>query len=416
MACAFLAHLFQGLLAYKAARFLLASLHVDSLLDKRTKAKVISALNTLSAGSGALNDAYSKVITRIDGQLHEDSALAKTVLSWISYAQRPLTTGELCHALAVKLDDEELDDDNIPDVEDIVSVCADLVTVDEESNVIRLVHYTTQDYLKGIREMWNPSAQYDIASTCLAYLCFKTFRSGSCASDGEFESRLEQNTFLDYSARYWEKHAATVQEKVSGLAMCLLQDDHLVDCVFQTRTMHGYTYGEYSQDFPKWATGLHLAALSGLVHLCEGLLSRTVREKVTPVNSKDSNGRTPLSLAAAEGHETVVKVLVERDDGDVDADLKDDYGRTPLSWAAGRGHEAVVKMLVERDDVEADSIDISDRTPLLWAAMRGHEAVAKMLVKRDDVNADLKDNRGWTPLLYAAERGHEAVVKMLESQ
>jgi hypothetical protein len=144
MACAFLAHLFQELLTYKAARFLLAGLHVDSLLDKRTKAKVISALNTLSAGSGALNDAYSKAITRIDGQLYEDSALAKTVLSWISYAQRPLTTGELCHALAVKLDDEELDDNNIPDVGDIVSVCAGLVTADEESNVIRLVQYTTQ--------------------------------------------------------------------------------------------------------------------------------------------------------------------------------------------------------------------------------------------------------------------------------
>jgi hypothetical protein len=144
MACAFLAHLFQELSTYKAARFLLAGLHVDSLLDKRTKAKVISALNTLSAGSGALKDAYSKAITRIDGQLHEDSALAKTVLSWISYAQRPLTTGELCHALAVKLDDEELDDNNIPDVGDIVSVCAGLVTADEESNVIRLVHHTTQ--------------------------------------------------------------------------------------------------------------------------------------------------------------------------------------------------------------------------------------------------------------------------------
>jgi hypothetical protein len=163
--------------------------------------------------------------------------------------------------------------------------------------------------LKGTRETWNPSAQYDIASTCLAYLCFKIFRSGSCASDGEFESRLEQNTFLEYSARYWGEHAATVQEKISGLAMCLLQDNHLVDCVFQTRTVHGCAYGGYSQTFPRRATGLHLAALSGLVHLCEGLLSRTVREKVTPVDSKDSNGRTPLLYAAAVGHEAVVKVL-----------------------------------------------------------------------------------------------------------
>ncbi|KAF1362415.1 hypothetical protein EJ07DRAFT_106802, partial [Lizonia empirigonia] len=116
---------------------------------------VISALKNLSKGSGALNDAYDQAIIRIDGQFQNDRTLAKNVLSWISYAQRPLTTRELCHALAVEEGDEELDLDNIPDVEDILSVCAGLVTVDEESQIVRLVHYTTQDYLEGIREEWS---------------------------------------------------------------------------------------------------------------------------------------------------------------------------------------------------------------------------------------------------------------------
>jgi ankyrin repeat protein len=48
-----------------------------------------------------------------------------------------------------------------------------------------------------------------------------------------------------------------------------------------------------------------------------------------------------------------VWLLVERDD--VAADAKDKHGRTPLSWAAARGHEAVVRLLVERDDVAADA-------------------------------------------------------------
>ncbi|KAF1363101.1 ankyrin repeat protein, partial [Lizonia empirigonia] len=163
---------------------------------------VVSTLNNLSKGSGALDDAYGEAIVRIDGQLHDDCVLAKNVLSWISYAQRTLTTGELCHALAVGVAEEELDLDNIPDVEDILSVCAGLVTVDEESQVIRLVHYTTQHYLEGIREKWNPDAQQDIASTCLTYLRFGPFRRGSCPSDAEFESRLKEHKFLDYAARY----------------------------------------------------------------------------------------------------------------------------------------------------------------------------------------------------------------------
>ncbi|PSN61089.1 hypothetical protein BS50DRAFT_477025, partial [Corynespora cassiicola Philippines] len=167
---------------------------------KDTKKKVRSALDRLSRGADALKEAYDGAIERIEGQLPGRAARAKSVLSWISCAQRQLTTGELCHALAVERDESELDEDNVPDVEELVSVCAGLVTVDEESNVIRLVHYTTQDYLEGIRETWNPEAQHKIAATCLTYLCFDKFTSGSCRSDAELESRLEQDLFLDYSA------------------------------------------------------------------------------------------------------------------------------------------------------------------------------------------------------------------------
>jgi ankyrin repeat protein len=384
---------------------------VDSLLGKRTKAKVISTLDSLSKGSGALDDAYNEAIGRIDGQLLDDSALAKRALSWISYAQRPLTTGELCHALAVELEDEELDQDNILDVEDIVSVCAGLVTVDEESEVIRLVHYTTQDYLEKIRGHWNPNAQYDIASTCLTYLCFNTFRSGSCVKDAEFETRIEQNMFLDYSARYWGQHVATVQEQVCELAMRLLQEDNLVACALQVSMVPRYKFLRYSQKFPHQATGLHIAASLGLLHVAEGVLTWYENEKASSADSRDGSGATPLSLAAQNGHEAVVKLLLERDD--VEADSKDNEGQTPLSWAVIEGHEAVVKLLLERDDVEADSKDIGGRTPLSQAVKRGHEAVVKLLLERDDVDADSKDDNGLTPLWQAVKRGHEAIVKLL---
>jgi ankyrin repeat protein len=72
----------------------------------------------------------------------------------------------------------------------------------------------------------------------------------------------------------------------------------------------------------------------------------------------------------------VVK-LGERDD--VDVDSKDNGGRTPLSWAAENRHEAIVRLLVERDTVEANSKDMNGRTPLWWAALWGHDAVVKLL-------------------------------------
>jgi len=333
------------------------------------------------------------------------------VLSWITYAQRALTTEELCHALAVEQGDEELDCDNIPDIEDIVSVCAGLVIVDEESNIIRLVHYTTQEYFERIRENWNPNAQQEIALTCLTYLSFNAFRSGSCPRDEQFKMRLEQNVFLDYAARYWGYHAQTAQEDVYELASFFLQHSNLVSCALQTMSMSKYRYGGYSQNFQRQATGLHLTATFGLPYLSRKLLSRSSGNLSISADSKDGDGRTPLSWAAGSGHEAVVKLLVER--ADVEADSEDLYGRTPLSWAARKGHETVVKLLVERADVEADSKDSAGRTPLSWAAGSGHEAVVKLLVERTNVEADSKSRVGQTPLSCAAENGHEAVVKLL---
>ncbi|OBT38813.1 hypothetical protein VE00_10966 [Pseudogymnoascus sp. WSF 3629] len=305
----------EGIIRAVGGMFLLARLHVDSLRGKTTKKAIKSTLKKLARGSTGLNIAYNEAIERIKGQLPEESALAKSVLSWIIYAKRQLTTKELSHALAVEAGESELDKDNIPDIEDMISVCAGLVTVDEESDVIRLVHYTTQEYFERVREALNPKAQEEIASTCLTYVSFHTFDTGHCYSDEDFRRRITQNPFLDYAARYWGNHAFTVQPTIEN------------------------------QRIPMEVTGIHIAAIFGTVYLLQELMHGGGNENCMYIDARDSRGRTPLSWAAQSGHEAVVKLLVERDD--VVADSKDNDGQTPLSWAAQRGHEAVVKLLVE---------------------------------------------------------------------
>ena len=85
---------------------------------------------------------------RIEGQLQGHARRARQVLAWITCAERPLHKSELQHALGVELGERVLDKENIPDTEVLVSVCAGLVTVDEESSIVRLVHYTTQEYFE----------------------------------------------------------------------------------------------------------------------------------------------------------------------------------------------------------------------------------------------------------------------------
>ena len=235
---------------------------------------VLSTLEKLSRGSEALDKAYENAIERIKGQLPNDRAIATNVLSWIIHSQRLLTTEELCHALAVKPDNKELDLDNILDVEDIVSVCAGLVTVDEDSNVIRLVHYTTQKYFKKVQEEWNHCPQLKIASTCLTYLSFGVFQSGGCLAGEDFTSRLIQYPFLVYAARHWGLHILTVQEEMSNQAYSFLQSSSFVSSATQVMsTNDDYNFGDLSQICPKNTTGLHLAVQFGLVYISNFFLS-----------------------------------------------------------------------------------------------------------------------------------------------
>jgi ankyrin repeat protein len=58
------------------------------------------------------------------------------------------------------------------------------------------------------------------------------------------------------------------------------------------------------------------------------------------LKAEGNTSRTPLLVAAENGHEEVFKLLLARS-GDLNA--KDNHGWTPLSWVAGNGREAVVK-------------------------------------------------------------------------
>ena len=66
---------------------------------------------------------------------------------------------------------------------------------------------------------------------------------------------------------------------------------------------------------------------------------------------------------------------------DVDADSRDGGGGTPLSWAAFNGHEGVVRLLAGRKDVDVNSKDKNGKTPRLCALERGHQNVVRVLLE-----------------------------------
>jgi hypothetical protein len=321
--------------------------------------------------------------------------------------QRPLTGVELQYARSIEPSDSELDKENLENIGRIVTTCAGLVTVDEESGIVRLVHYTTQEYLERTQEKWFPKAQSDITEVCITYLSFRVFKSGPCQSYKEFEQRRILNALFDYAAHNWGHHAREALTLVPGImsfSKCKEKVDASIQGLFAIKFRYSYGYARFNENM----TNLHLTAYFGMKEATIALLQSECNPDL-----KDDNGKTPLSCAAERGHEAVVRLLL--DTGKADIDSKDkDYGRTPLSWAAEGGHEAVVRLLLDTGKVDIDSKDKDyGQTPLSWAIRGGHEAVVRLLLDTGKADIDSKCNSSRTPLSWAAGGGHEAVVRLL---
>ena len=400
---------------YQSYRFLLARLHLDSLAGETTAKSIKYTLENLKTGARSLTQAYEDAIKRIESQTPARVSLAKEVLSWIIIAKRPLTARELQHALAIEIGETELDEDNIPEIAEIVSVCAGLVVIDKQSDIIRPVHYTTQEFFELVEKAWIPQARSMIVNKCVTYLSFDTFLA-RLVNSHQLVLMLAENPFLNYAALYWGVHAFQLysEEKSSAivetheLALRFLQNESLVQSC--TLVQYHANHKSFFQYYHHGGAGLHMAAFFGLAHLCAGLLEQQDDTKVEADPSNEWE-RTPLSYAAQMGHVAVVKLLLER--ADVDINYMDSQRHGPLSYAAMEGHEAVVKLLLERADIDINRTNVGGDGPLSYAARRGHVAVVKLMLAKDGVDVNSKNRQGDTPLSYAAEGGHVALVKLL---
>ncbi|CAM1501783.1 Fc.00g037670.m01.CDS01 [Cosmosporella sp. VM-42] len=427
--------------------FLLAGIYLRSLSDKLTPKAIKLALEQfrrLKPGSGendklaTLSQAYQQAMERINDQRLSLRELAKQALSWITCAKRPLTTLELQHALAVEIGEPELDEGMILDIDDVVSVCAGLVTVDAKSRIIRLVHYTTQEFLEATQNQWFPDAETYVATVCCTYLSFEVFESGPSRTDHEFEDRLQYNPLYDYAANHWGTHA--LQAKIPNQAVITFLESSakaeassqaIFASVLTSKLNPEAVAKRFTSNCPKYMAGLHLASYFGVECAVKCLLGNN-----SP-NLEDSHGRTPLSYAAENGHISVIKLLLGKQAA-VNQSIIGFW--TPLFYSASNGHECATELLLGTDSIEVNSRDILGHTPLSWAAHEGHGAIVKLLLDTGKAVADSKSVgilpgymsiqkpgfrsgntpymnpeiiRDRTPLSWAAANGHEAVVKML---
>lgn len=160
------------LVQQSSGMFLLARLHMDVLATKRTSKAIQKTLQNLPT---KIKDTYEQAMTRIEQKNNDDDRkMAMNLLLWIAFARRPLTVGEIEHATSIAPKTREIDPDDVVRAKDLTSLCAGLVIIDA-SNILRLVHFSAQNYLSENRTRWFSNGDLVIARHCLTYLSFKEF-------------------------------------------------------------------------------------------------------------------------------------------------------------------------------------------------------------------------------------------------
>ena len=269
----------------------------------------------------------------------EDKArLGMAALMWISHAERPLRTDELCHALAVEIGSPNLNTDNVPSIGTLLACCQGLFVVEKEVSTVRLIHFTLQEYLRAHPELFG-AAHSTIAETCITYLNSQQVKAFSTSPS----PALKDTPFLEYSSLYWGVHARRdLSDCTKLLALKLFADynSHIsTKILLKTHTVWGVDVDKFSG-----FSGLHCASLFGIDEIVAGL----VEAEGCDINQVDFSGSTPLYWAARNGHEGAVKTLLERDG--VSLEKPDVNGEIPLHVAASFGREGVVQILLGLSD------------------------------------------------------------------
>ncbi|KAK8917981.1 hypothetical protein H634G_11164 [Metarhizium anisopliae BRIP 53293] len=85
----------------------------------------------------------------------------------------------------------------------------------------------------------------------------------------------------------------------------------------------------------------------------------------------------PVLLAAKSGNGEILDMLLQ---AGFTADLAEDmYARTALMFAAAKGYESIVRILLAREDHHLESEDDTGKNALAYAIKGGHETIAEML-------------------------------------
>lgn len=187
--------------------FLFARLIMQSLSRSSSPAELTRQLEELPSGLTAF---YNKHLERLSRETATRQQLARKLLLWVCYAQRPLNWAELQVAL---VDGEVSSGQTLPFKAAVLELGSPFVVYDELSDRFNLQHLSMREFL--VAEMAKESADMTFFTQAeteshLAYVCLSQVLVASGRSHSE--------ALADYATMFWCEHLL-----VSRLSMDLLE-------------------------------------------------------------------------------------------------------------------------------------------------------------------------------------------------
>ncbi|KAH8652944.1 hypothetical protein BGZ61DRAFT_575021 [Ilyonectria robusta] len=408
--------------------FIWAYLVVEQILDLDNKGAGLKKIeDEIYSIPPDLDDLYHNLIRNVD----ERPASLKLV-QWICFAVRPLSLDELQWAMIVDADCQHKSLLECKSMKDYISdsdrmkrrvqtLSRGLAEVTSDTKVVQFIHQSVKDFFveKGLSALGESVktdfvvgiAHHRLSRTCIRYLAMEEI--GQLASHEPYHLKSKfpfihydpdlrsKFPFLHYATTSWVAH--TKQSDARNVP----QEDLMEYFAGPSNTLVERwvrVYGILQQNSgdcpPEGTTLVHIVSSYGVAGALGVILERVDQVGIN-IDAKDSRGRTPLWWAAENGHEAVVRLLL---DGGAHTEAADKGGRTPLSLAAARGHAAVVRLLLD-GGAHTEAADQWGQTPLSYAAARGHEAVVRLLLDGGAYTEAVDKIWGQTLLSWAAETG-----------